>query len=307
VKCASERSELSWAQFTRNDDNGVQSAQSREQSTNRVHRYRCPLRWGDMDAQGHVNNAAYVDYLQEARVDFLLSGPPLLRQMLSSGVLVISHQMEYLRPLQVLGQRPLDIDLWVDSVGASRFVIGYELFDGPALAGRARTALVPYDLATDSLRRLTLEERGLLSGELTTAEPLRALPKSDGNGHGHRYPLRVRWSDLDSYGHVNNVKYYDFIQEARLALFVEILGWPAENTKDEVWLVVRQDVDYLQPMDFRPEPYEIVTVVSRIGSRSITLEAEIRDPSSRTGYARARTIVVGQAPFTESQRAAFSA
>ena len=32
------------------------------------------MRWGDMDAQGHVNNAAYLDYLQEARVAFLLSG-----------------------------------------------------------------------------------------------------------------------------------------------------------------------------------------------------------------------------------------
>ncbi len=39
------------------------------------HHYRCPLRWGDMDAQGHLNNAAFVDYLQEARVDYLLGGP----------------------------------------------------------------------------------------------------------------------------------------------------------------------------------------------------------------------------------------
>ena len=47
------------------------------------HVYRCPLRWGDMDAQGHVNNAAYLDYLQEARVDFLLSGPPVMHDLWS--------------------------------------------------------------------------------------------------------------------------------------------------------------------------------------------------------------------------------
>jgi len=34
-----------------------------------------PLRWGDLDAQGHVNNARFIDYLQEARADFLLGGP----------------------------------------------------------------------------------------------------------------------------------------------------------------------------------------------------------------------------------------
>ena len=69
------------------------------------HRYRCPLRWGDMDAQGHVNNAAYVDYLQEARVDFLLSGSPVLHEMLNTGVVVLSHQVEYLRPIRALGIR----------------------------------------------------------------------------------------------------------------------------------------------------------------------------------------------------------
>ena len=260
-----------------------------------------------MDAQRHVNNAAFVDYLQEARVDFLLSGPPPLQQMLDRGVFVISHQVEYLRPLQALGDQSLDIDLWIDQVGASRFVIGYELFDGDALAGRARTALVPYDLATDSLRRLTGKERELLSSKVSQAEPLRPVPKVALNGDGYVYPLRVRWSDLDSYGHVNNVKYYDYVQEGRLALFSAMLGWPADHDGDEVWLVVRQDVEYLRPMDFRSEPYEVGTVVSSIGNRSVTLEAQVRDQAPRTAYATARTVVVAQAPFTESQRAAFGA
>ena len=43
--------------------------------------FSCPLRWGDLDAQGHVNNAVVVDYLQEARVAFLLSGDFWLRPM----------------------------------------------------------------------------------------------------------------------------------------------------------------------------------------------------------------------------------
>ena len=84
------------------------------------------MRWGDMDAQGHVNNAAYVDYLQEARVGFLLSGPAALHQLLDSGTLVVSHQLEYLRPI-IFSERPLIIDLWVDAIGGSRFTIGYQV------------------------------------------------------------------------------------------------------------------------------------------------------------------------------------
>ena len=118
------------------------------------HVYRCPMRWGDMDAQGHVNNASFLDYLQEARVDFLLSGPQVMHDLLESGVLVVSHQVEYLAPIRA-GDQPLTINLWVDAVGGSKFAIGYDLLDGDLLAGRARTALVPFDLARDSLRRLT--------------------------------------------------------------------------------------------------------------------------------------------------------
>lgn len=261
-----------------------------------------------MDAQGHVNNAAYVDYLQEARVDFLLSGSPVLHEMLKTGVVVASHQVEYLRPITALGDPLLDVDLWVDSVGASRFVIGYELLEGDLLAARARTTLVPFDLATDALRRLTGEERRLLSAGLAPVEALPPVPRIRWNGNDHRYPLRVRWSDLDSYGHANNVKYYDYIQEARIAFMTASLGWPSEQNSSQVWLVVRQDVEYLRSMDFRNELYEVGTVVSRLGNRSVTLAAEIRDPNPGGAvYAAARTILVGQTPLTEEHRTVLGA
>ena len=85
----------------------------------------------------------------------------------------------------------------------------------------------------------------------------------------------MRWSDLDSYGHVNNVKYYDYVQEARISFMSSTVGWEPEA----VWMVVRQDLEYLKPIDFRTEPYEVGTAVAAIGNRSFTLAAEIRDPT----------------------------
>ena len=81
-----------------------------------LYTHRCPMRWGDMDAQGHVNNAAYLDYLQEARVAFLLSGSPILHNLLDSGTLVVNHQVEYLKPI-AFSDRPLTINLWLDAIG----------------------------------------------------------------------------------------------------------------------------------------------------------------------------------------------
>jgi acyl-CoA thioester hydrolase len=203
------------------------------------------MRWGDMDAQGHVNNAAYLDYLQEARVGFLLSGSPVLHHLLDSGVLVVNHQVEYLKPV-AFSDRPLTINLWVDAVGGSRFSIGYDVYDGDDLAVRARSGLVPFDRASNALRRLTAEERDLLGRALAAAEPLRPLPKVAVRGDHHRYPLTVRWSDLDSYGHVNNVKYYDYVQEARISLVSSTVGWEPEA----VWMVVHKTW-VSQPIDFR--------------------------------------------------------
>lgn len=258
--------------------------------------YSCPVRWGDLDAQGHVNNGAYVDYLQEARVHFLLAGPPAIATMLDAGVLVVSHAVEYLRPIGLTDA--VSIELWVDAVGGSRFVLGYDLRDAGELAARARTALVPFDLAGNALRRLTTKERDWLRERLAPGEPLRAPADPGARGRELVVPLPVRWSDLDAYGHVNNVKFYDYVQQARIALIGETVQWSPED----VWMVARQDVQYRAPLDFRTEPYAVATWVTAVGSRSFTLAAEVRDPGSGTVYATAGTVVVGTRPLTPDQR-----
>ena len=259
--------------------------------------YRSPVRWGDLDAQGHVNNGRYLDHLQDARVAFLLSAPEPVGRMLDTGVLVAAHQVEYLAPVNFTGQS-LRVELWVDQVGGTRFVIGYEVFDGATVCARARTAATPYDLAGQRLRRLDDVERAAMVARLAPAPPLRELPRHRVGPRPHCSPINVRWSDLDSYGHVNNVTFYDYVQEARIALITSSLGW----TADRVWFVVRQDVDYLAPLDFALEPYEVATSVVALGRRSFTLTAELRDPRSGTVYARARTVAVGREPLTEDDR-----
>ena len=36
-----------------------------------VHTMRMPIRWGDMDAMGHVNNTVYFRYIEQARISWL--------------------------------------------------------------------------------------------------------------------------------------------------------------------------------------------------------------------------------------------
>ena len=267
-----------------------------------THTYYCSMRWGDMDAQAHINNGAYLDYLQEARVDFLMAGREVLFQLLGTGVVVAGHQVEYVRPV-TFSERPLRIELWIGQVGGARFSIAYEVFDGEELAARARTTAAPYDLATATLRRLTAGERDSLRAATAPAAPLRTLPRVRLDDSAPSYPLAVRWSDQDSYGHVNNVKFFDYVQEARVALLREVLGWQPQD----VWVIARQDVDYHRPLDFRTRPYRVRTAVTAIGNRSFTLAAEVLDPDSGMVFATARTVVVGQQLLTDVQRTTLSA
>jgi acyl-CoA thioester hydrolase len=101
----------------------------------------------------------------------------------------------------------------------------------------------------------------------------------------HAYDCHVRFSDVDVYGHVNNVKYFEYYQEARLA-FISSLGRDADEPRPGL-VVARIDVDYKLPILFRPEPYLVETWVTRIGGSSFELACEIRDGDRVLSRARA--------------------
>lgn len=92
----------------------------------------------------------------------------------------------------------------------------------------------------------------------------------------HRYACHVRFSDVDVYRHVNNVKYFEYYQEARLAFLSSLLG--REQDERRLGMVVaRIKVDYRRPMLFRSRPYLVETWVTRVGTSSFGLAAEIKD------------------------------
>ena len=123
--------------------------------------YHCPVRWSDMDVYGHVNNARFLTLYEEARVALMFVGA---REhgitSFEQGVVISRHEVDYLRPVDYAD--PVRIELWVAELRPSRFVIGYELFDREAVASRARSVCVPFDLAAGRPRRLSDAEREFL-------------------------------------------------------------------------------------------------------------------------------------------------
>ncbi|MGA5593488.1 acyl-CoA thioesterase [Streptomyces cellulosae] len=121
------------------------------------HIYRCPLRWADMDAYGHVNNVVFLRYLEEARIDFLFRPEKDFQQ----GSVVARHEIDYKRQL-VHRHHPVDVELWVTEIRAASFTLTYEVKDDDLVYVRASTVIVPFDFEAQRPRRITEKERAFL-------------------------------------------------------------------------------------------------------------------------------------------------
>lgn len=130
------------------------------------HTYLCPMRWSDMDAQGHVNNSAFLVYLEQARIDLFFENARLEGiESIARGVVVARHEIDYRRPV-VYGPDPLRIELWCSHIGGASFTVEYAMHEGgatDAVAVQARSRCVTYDLRAGRARRLEEVERDYLA------------------------------------------------------------------------------------------------------------------------------------------------
>lgn len=258
--------------------------------------YRCPLRWSDLDAQGHVNNAHVVDCMQEARVAFFRSGPT--SALLDSGIVVVGHRVEYLSSIEYTPDG-VDIDLGITSLGGARFEVVYTMTQQSRPVARARTVLCPYNFAEARPARLSPEDRAFLSEAVVEVEPLPELVAAPLERRGTVTDLFPRWSDHDSYGHVNNAKMYDYLQQARIEVTAQwdpSMARAGAGESSYFWLVARQDVDYVAQMSHRLAPYAVRTAPARLGTSSMTLASEVFNPDDGMIFSRGRTVVVCAGP-----------
>ena len=114
------------------------------------------VRWDDIDAFGHVNNAKYLTYIQEAR--FLWS--PII------DMVVARNEIDYLVPIYE-GGRFYDVNLWVESIGTSSFVLGYEVIgDNDTVHAKIKSVQVAVSMETKKSRPITDTERQFLNSYL---------------------------------------------------------------------------------------------------------------------------------------------
>jgi len=106
------------------------------------------VRWGDMDAFNHVNNAQYLRYLEEARVQWLAGIPGVSLTDRIAPVLVASN-INYRQPIEWPNE--IVVELFVEKIGNSSLTMGHRMLssaDASVLYSDGNVVMVWIDTRT---------------------------------------------------------------------------------------------------------------------------------------------------------------
>ena len=126
------------------------------------------VRWSDLDAFRHVNNAKTVTLLEEARVDWLFSEAARHGiDRLTVGIVVARLEIDYKRPIGM--DIPVTVSMGLTKLGQASMTVDYVLSVAGVTAATALSVLVPVDPVTFRPRRIDERERAFLTPYLHPA------------------------------------------------------------------------------------------------------------------------------------------
>jgi acyl-CoA thioester hydrolase len=118
------------------------------------------VRYQDYDMLGHVNNAVYVTYLEDARTAYLGEYADLEPADIE---MVIAHlEVDYRRPVEDTDE--VRVAVAVTDVGESSFTMAYEVRDDSDVAVEAESVQVAIDTETGESRPLPAPWRDAFDG-----------------------------------------------------------------------------------------------------------------------------------------------
>jgi acyl-CoA thioester hydrolase len=109
--------------------------------------FAIPVRYGDLDAQGHLNHARYFTFMEEARFQYLLAVGLWTdtHDFNAVGQIVAEATCSYKRPV-FLGQT-VDVAVRISRVGTKSLAMDYRLAVAGDEVATGRTVQVAYDYA----------------------------------------------------------------------------------------------------------------------------------------------------------------
>lgn len=266
-----------------------------------VYEHPFSIRFYECDAHGHVNNATYLRYMQEAAfAASAAAGYDFGRYAaLGQSWLIRETEIEYLAPL-VYGDT-LTVKTWVDDFRRVRSRRMYEFYKngGPDPIARAQTDWIYLDTATS--RPVAIPDH------LKAAFFPEGIPPGIPAQEGKRVPFpepppappgmftatrRVEWRDVDGVGHVNNAVYLSYIEDTGIQVGAAF-GWTMQRMAEAGFAIIPRQhrIEYLQPA-LMDDELAIQTWVSNGRRSTATRHYLIRRVHDGALLARVNTLYV---------------
>jgi acyl-CoA thioester hydrolase len=126
-----------------------------------VHVERIAIRWGDMDAMGHVNNTVYFRFMEQARIAWFESLVPQGEAWQRTGIVIANASCNFRRALNYPGT--VDVRVYVEPPGGSSVATFYELTIGDDLYADGAATVVFVDMARQKPVRIPEPVRARLA------------------------------------------------------------------------------------------------------------------------------------------------
>jgi acyl-CoA thioester hydrolase len=262
-----------------------------------VHTEVFKVRHYECDAYGHMNNAVYLRYMQEAGIGAAAALGQDREQLdaMNRTWLPRFTEIEYLYPISA-GEM-IDVKTWVSGF---RRVVSRRMYEfikrgDERIIARSYTDWVFLD--RDRLRPVTIpvEVKATFIPEIVDQpmSPRYKLPEPPPPPEGvFRVRRRAEWQDIDMMQHLNNAAYLDYAMDAGVQL-TSAYGWPMSYWMEEgiAFIARRNSIEYLSPA-YLDEELEIVTWLYNIRPATVTRHFDIRRVGEDELLARKQTLWV---------------
>ncbi len=132
-----------------------------------LHHYSMHVRWDDLDAFNHINNAAYLTFAQEARSDFMwFSRQRRGEKPMLADMVVARAEVDFIEPIYEVAI-DLDIAVSVVRLGTASFDLLYVISRDGIIHAKVTTVQVAVNMDTKKSRPINDEEREFLTQYLT--------------------------------------------------------------------------------------------------------------------------------------------
>jgi acyl-CoA thioester hydrolase len=126
-----------------------------------VHVERIAVRWGDMDAMGHVNNTVYFRYMEQARIGWFETLVPQEEAWKATGIVIANASCNFKRPLNYPGT--VEVRVLAGAPGGSSVQTFYELRMNDEVHADGTATVVFIDMQAQRPVRIPERIRSLLS------------------------------------------------------------------------------------------------------------------------------------------------